>query len=159
MGLNDSGQLQLMAADPDIHGEADQSHLWSRPAERLALPAEDRTVPLGRRLLGRWLNTNFGEGHPAIADTLQAVSEVLTNAVAYGCGSDVELSYRIIPAGIEVTVTNDRDTDECRPQTPCDVADDDENGRGLALVEAYSRDWGTEQTADGRTLVWFQVSF
>ena len=31
------------------------------------------------------------------------------------------------------------------------------SGRGLALVAAYSRSWGIEQAARGRTLVWAEI--
>ena len=40
--------------------------------------------------------------------------------------------------------------------TPRDVAPGDENGRGLALLDAMSDEWGVERDADGKH-VWFAL--
>lgn len=80
------------------------------------------------------------------------VSEVATNALVHGTG---EVKVRIVPGppGVRVEVL---DGSPALPALRTATALD-EGGRGIALVEALSTAWGSEATADGKT-VWFELS-
>ncbi|MGW4731716.1 ATP-binding protein [Streptomyces shenzhenensis] len=80
-----------------------------------------------------------------IDSALLAVSELVTNAIQHGGGRPVGL--RVVPSAgalcIEVT---DSSPIPARTRT---AATDDENGRGLQLVSAISKEWGV--SVDGMT--------
>lgn len=77
------------------------------------------------------------------------VSEVATNALVHGCG-DVRVTAYVTGASLRVEVS---DEDPGMPE-PRHAGVLDEGGRGLALLEALSADWGTDSTPAGKT-VWF----
>ncbi|NUU18810.1 ATP-binding protein [Cellulomonas humilata] len=80
-------------------------------------------------------------------------AELVSNAVVHGPdGGDVRVEVRIDGATVRVSV---RDTGGGTPTVghPEPTAP---SGRGLALVEALSTDWGIHPHRDGKT-VWFEV--
>jgi anti-sigma regulatory factor (Ser/Thr protein kinase) len=80
------------------------------------------------------------------------VSEVATNALVHGAGA-VRLRVVPLPRGVRVEVLDgSRTLPRRRAATLYD-----EGGRGIALVEAFAAAWGSELTADGKT-VWFEVA-
>lgn len=87
-----------------------------------------------------------------LADTaLLLVSEAVTNAVVHArSASELTLSVGRERLRIEVSDWGGGDL-QVR-----DAADDDVNGRGLALIDALSEVWGTARTEVGK-VVWFEL--
>ncbi|OKI45328.1 anti-sigma regulatory factor [Streptomyces sp. TSRI0281] len=81
---------------------------------------------------------------PLAQDVVTVVSELVTNAIEHGRGT---VSLRLRHTGrdlfVEATDCNPAPA-RLRPPTA-----DGERGRGLLLVESFSRDWGVSD--DGRT--------
>lgn len=95
--------------------------------------------------LGRW-------SCAGVLDTVNLlVSELVTNAVTHG-RSAAEVSVVLTPSALRVEVG---DHDRFVP-APRDNDDWATSGRGLALVEAMSKDWGIERL-DGGKVIWFEV--
>jgi anti-sigma regulatory factor (Ser/Thr protein kinase) len=89
---------------------------------------------------------------PAHIDAVELmVSELATNSVKHA-HSDFKVS--IIDSGGEIRVEV-RDTGRGRPvlQSPTPI---EPSGRGLRIVEALSRAWGTVDSPHGKT-VWFTL--
>jgi anti-sigma regulatory factor (Ser/Thr protein kinase) len=88
-------------------------------------------------------------------DVQLVVSELVTNAVVHGSppgdanGCAVELRLARGPGGVECTVS------DASPQAPRPAApgEDSESGRGLRLVEFFSRHWGWNRSDRGK-VVW-----
>jgi hypothetical protein len=68
-------------------------------------------------------------------------------------GSDVDVVVRLTGAIARVEVT---DRSEAAP-VPRRSSVDDDSGRGLALVQALARRWGTSRQPGGGKTVWFEV--
>ncbi|WUH90043.1 ATP-binding protein [Streptomyces sp. NBC_00433] len=118
-------------------------------------PLSGRSVARARRELRGTLST-WGLDH--LADPAELVlSELLTNAVRHArtpAGRLVETRYERMPEGIRIEVhdANDRLPQMRRP------ADDDEGGRGLALVDVLTgRRWGVSSRQGVGKLVWALV--
>ncbi len=79
------------------------------------------------------------------------VSEMVTNAVLHGAPplvvevdcDELSIQVRVRDGGLGLPVPRHAD-------------DSDENGRGLALLDVLSDDWGVEPAGDGKT-VWFRL--
>lgn len=104
-----------------------------------------------RRTLGEW-------GLDHLADPAELVlSELLTNAVRHArtpAGRLVETRYERMPEGIRIEV---HDAGDRLPQMRR-AADDDEGGRGLALVDVLTgRRWGVSSRQGVGKLVWALV--
>ena len=83
------------------------------------------------------------------------ITELVANAVRHGRGRRMRLRLVTRRDGtVRVEVEN-----RCWHTTPRRrmLTESAPNGRGLALVAAYSRSWGIEQAARGRTRVWAEV--
>ncbi|MFJ3097938.1 ATP-binding protein [Streptomyces hydrogenans] len=95
----------------------------------------------------------WGMGH--LADTARLlISELVTNAL-------VHTDSRVI--SMVVTRTGDTavriavmDTDRSELPVPAPQGDDEEHGRGLALVAALADRWGTERVVTGKR-VWAEI--
>jgi anti-sigma regulatory factor (Ser/Thr protein kinase) len=124
----------------------------SEVAARHVLPAEPASVAAARRATARTLGS-WGLGDEELQATGGLlVSELVTNAVRYAEGSQVELVLRRGESAVWVEV-GDRDTRSPRMRH---ASPDDEGGRGLALVQALSAAWGTRATPDGM-VVWIRM--
>ncbi|WP_240135151.1 SpoIIE family protein phosphatase [Streptomyces sp. MUM 178J] len=91
-------------------------------------------------------------GLHAVADTAELlVGEVTANAVRHAKGARATL--RVVRADALVCELADED-----PALPAllDAGPDDELGRGLHVVSALAREWGTSHTPEGKT-VWFEL--
>ena len=162
----------VFAADPGLEQAADQivatllprvdqppddiTLLLARiPAAPLSstattLPPEPQAVAAARRFvhatLTRW-------GYTDLADTAcLLVSELLTNAVHY---ARTPIGLRLHHTAREI-ITEITDDNTHLPQRRL-PGPDDENGRGLMLVDALATDWGTRPDETGKT-VWFTLA-
>ncbi|HZD02116.1 MAG TPA: response regulator [Actinomycetes bacterium] len=79
-------------------------------------------------------------------------SELVTNAIVH-TGSEVDVVVRLTGEAARVEVTDRSDV----PPAPRAAPDSDGSGRGLALVEALARRWGTRRMVGGGKTVWFEV--
>ncbi|MCZ4102951.1 ATP-binding protein [Streptomyces sp. So13.3] len=84
-------------------------------------------------------------------DAKLLVSELVTNALRYGEGGEIEFRLVITLQGLLLAVN---DGSALRPQLRV-VGDSSETGRGLFLVAALADDWGV--SADGTT-TWCTLS-
>ena len=84
----------------------------------------------------------------AIHEALIVVSELIGNAIRYG-GALVAVELDRQVDGVLVSVL---DSSPSLPQQR-EAGADDENGRGLRLVSAYSEAWGAEPRVGGKR-VW-----
>ncbi|TYK50842.1 ATP-binding protein [Actinomadura decatromicini] len=123
----------------------------------LRLPTEVGSVPVGRQWLRDVLGRECGAGHPAIDDALQALSEILTNAVLHGTGPDVRVAYTLVGEWAEVSVHNRVRPGEVQPRRRTPAPPSAESGRGLDLVEAFSDQWGITVLPEDEIKVWFRV--
>jgi anti-sigma regulatory factor (Ser/Thr protein kinase) len=118
-------------------------------------PLTGRSVASARREL-RGTLVQWGLDELAEAAEL-VLSELLTNAVRHATnphGRLVETRYERLPQGIRIEV---HDADERIPMMRR-PADDDEGGRGLALVDALTgRRWGVSSRQGVGKLVWAHV--
>ncbi|HUA29925.1 MAG TPA: ATP-binding protein [Streptosporangiaceae bacterium] len=87
-----------------------------------------------------------------LADTASLLaSEILTNAVRHA-RRPIALRLRLMPDEIITEVTDDY----ARPPRRLLPALEDEEGRGLTLVEALAHSWGTLPAGAGK-IVWFTL--
>ncbi|CAL9452752.1 ATP-binding protein [Streptomyces sp. enrichment culture] len=80
----------------------------------------------------------FGLTEPVVTSVVLVVSELVTNAIRHGYG-EVELEIRVVSGTISVSVTDENPA----PAVLKQPGPDDTDGRGMALVEAYSDRWGS----------------
>ncbi|MFB7496785.1 ATP-binding protein [Streptomyces sp. NPDC056161] len=121
------------------------------PVVSVCLPREAASVPQARRLVRRTLT---GWDLPDLVDPAELiVSELASNAVRHARHGTFRLTIRRRGAGsVRLEVI-----DKCQsPPVRKTAGADDDNGRGLALVEALSRRWGTEPLPWGKR-VWADV--
>ena len=114
------------------------------------VPAEAAGVGEARRFLRRTLR-QWGVDEDTTDTAELCLSELVTNAVMHtqaGCG--VRL---LLDQGVLTTTVRDYGTPDA---TPVEQADDplQTHGRGLLLVDALARRWGSELDSVGTT-VWF----
>jgi anti-sigma regulatory factor (Ser/Thr protein kinase) len=128
----------------------------------MLMPAMPRTVGharwYARWLLGTWQLQ-------ALADTVELlVSELITNAInATGITDEhadleqlvgkVKPVYLCISALTETLLIEVWDTSGIPPLKRA-ASDEDEDGRGLMLVQALSKEWGCEVLETGGKVVW-----
>jgi DNA-binding NarL/FixJ family response regulator len=89
---------------------------------------------------------------PLVDTVTLLTSELVTNAVVHA-GTDVDVVVRLTGAIARVEVT---DRSELVP-TPRHSGLEADSGRGLALVQALARRWGTSRQPGGGKTVWFEV--
>jgi DNA-binding NarL/FixJ family response regulator len=89
---------------------------------------------------------------PLLETVTLLTSELVTNAIVHA-GSEVDVVVRLTGESARVEVT-DRSDAPPAPRTP---AEEESSGRGLALVEALARRWGTRRLVSGGKTVWFEV--
>ncbi len=89
---------------------------------------------------------------PLVDDAKLLVSELVTNALRYGEGGEIE--FRLVVAGKELLIAVN-DGSARRPQLRMVGAASSETGRGLVLVAGLADDWGV--SPDGTT-TWCTLS-
>ncbi|MET8054746.1 ATP-binding protein [Streptosporangium sp. NPDC005286] len=110
------------------------------------------STPMARHLVRAQLNDWGYDGESDIAELL--VSELVTNALLHGRGVPViTLSFR------EGTLRCEVEDENPALLQVREEPDNDEDGRGLLLVDMLSRSWGTDRTRTGRPgkAVWFEL--
>ncbi len=117
---------------------------------------EPATASAVRRELA--LDLEFYGVHPDVIDDVTLVaSELVGNAIRHASGGDRDswaVTWTI--EGDEVVISvEDPSTDLPVRRRPAPEAP---NGRGLAIVETISSDWGVELTDRGKR-VWARVSY
>ncbi|MBL1112608.1 ATP-binding protein [Streptomyces sp. 110] len=122
-----------------------------RPAYSQSLPCEAESAIRARRLV-RAACTAWGLADLAEAGAL-IVSELVANAVAHSGSRCLRVTVsRPGPRRVRVAVIDKSRTYPVR-RTP---SAEDENGRGLAIVEAISARWGTDGLPWGKR-VWAEL--
>jgi anti-sigma regulatory factor (Ser/Thr protein kinase) len=115
-----------------------------------ALSPAPKSVAVGRHFVERTL---VEWGRLELVDTAcLLVSEILTNAVRHACSP---IGLRLHQNEREVTLEITDDSTHLPQRRLADP--DDENGRGLMLVDALADNWGTRATSTGKT-VWITLS-
>ena len=122
----------------------------------VVLPHEVSAVADARRRLAGYLKRHR-VAEPACDDAQLVLSELLSNAIRYAPplpAGEVRAAWWIDKAGIHVEVTDGRG--ETEPQRITDAHPESIGGRGLAIVDMLTSDWGV-RTADGRRTVYAVV--
>lgn len=120
------------------------------PAES-TLPAQDLSPAVARRAV-RGALTEAGL-EVMLDDAVLLVSELVTNAVVHA-GTQIELRLDIGPGSVRVEVIDYRPG--ALPALLGEPDDDRETGRGMVLLDAIAKEWGTRHFAGGKA-VWFKL--
>jgi CheY-like chemotaxis protein len=116
---------------------------------RERFPADLKSVRLARRFVAGVLTSwGFDELQDSAA---LLVSELVTNAIVHA-HSSVELAVHLRPERVRVEVI-DTARDHVRRR---DAKDDEQSGRGMALIEALAAAWGIDSLLAGKS-VWFEM--
>ncbi len=86
-------------------------------------------------------------------DAVLVLSELVGNAVRHAEGDSMEVRLRRTGDVLRIAV---HDRSPAHP-APRDAALEDENGRGMLIVDALSSRWGWEPRPDGK-VVWADVA-
>jgi DNA-binding NarL/FixJ family response regulator len=114
-----------------------------------SLAGEPRSAGEARRFVATTLE-EWADG-PLLETVTLLTSELVTNAIVHA-GSEVDVVVRLTDEAARVEVT---DRSDLPPALR--VAGEETSGRGLALVEALARRWGTRRRLSGGKTVWFEV--
>lgn len=125
--------------------------------DRLTLPSHPQAALQARRHLHQ-----LGHDWPShvLDDTVLATSELVSNAVQHGTG-DITLVVATANRSVRVEVHDHGDPIAQTPRSATDhgaATNDDENGRGLVIVEAITARWGiTNHRPPPGKSVWFEL--
>ncbi|KOX20650.1 serine/threonine protein kinase [Saccharothrix sp. NRRL B-16348] len=114
------------------------------------MPASAGSSARARQVVGD-AAAAWGLSDDAADDAALVVTELVSNAVDHATGP-VGLTVSRTESGLRIEVA---DQSSALPQ-PRPVRVDSARGRGLIIVAALSRSWGTEPTADGK-VVWAEL--
>lgn len=122
--------------------------LWSAGVD---LPTEASAAGVARALLTGLL-TVWGQGR-LVDDGTLVISELLANAVEHAPDSgSLHLDLTLHDSTLRVAVADDS---RVRPVSR-DTADDDEQGRGISIIEQLAVRWGVEARGRGKQ-VWVEL--
>ena len=119
------------------------------PRAEQVLPISPEAPRLARSFL-RSSTCREHHGH-VVDDAVLLVSELVTNSVKHG-GPPVVVAVDCDGSGMEVRV---RDGSPAMPVSRS-ATGEAETGRGLALVDYLSAEWGVQPDSDGKH-VWFMI--
>lgn len=118
----------------------------------ISLPRTRPAVADARHWLADTL-TAWSISGEQLDDAVTALSEVFSNAVVHAAGDqDATVTAALWQGHLRITVT---DPDPAVP-TPRQAGDDDESGRGMAVLRGLVLRHGTTRTATGK-VVWFEL--
>ncbi|WP_030549300.1 ATP-binding protein [Streptomyces albus] len=132
-----------------------QSVTWARPTGcpgySETLPCEPKSAAAARRLvraaLAAWGMEDLAD------DGVLVVSELVSNAVRHARSHAIRVTVtRPGPTRVRIGVVDK----SARTPVVREPGDEDEGGRGLALVGALAEDWGTDTLPWGKR-VWAQL--
>lgn len=96
------------------------------------------------------------DGEPSADDAVQCLAELVANSLLHSrsreAGGTFTVRVRQLADRFRVEVD-----DQGGPWQPRPAADDDQHGRGLAIIGKLSSNWGVSDTPSGRT-VWFEMT-
>ncbi|MFZ4266646.1 ATP-binding protein [Streptomyces arboris] len=122
-------------------------------AESRTLPREPESAAAARRLVQAALQSWGLE--TLVGSATLVVSELVANAAEHARGPSVQVTVtRVGVYRAQVAVT---DLDRTVPVLGLAPGDDQERGRGLAIVAAVSEAWGVVPLSSGKR-VWAQVA-
>jgi len=123
-------------------------HLW---VDEITLASQPESVAAARRFVREQL---VSHDLPLLVDDMTLVaSELTTNAVKHA-GTPFTVT---ITASADAVVLAVRDGSVSAP-TRLDARDDDVAGRGVAIVDVVSRNWGVVLDADLGKMVWAEFA-
>lgn len=126
------------------------------PAAAFDLPAAPASVGTARRVL-RDLLAAWGVAGDIRDDTVLVASELVTNALVHAAGERIACRVRWAAGRVRVEV-EDQNRGSFRP-VPRQSGPDDQNGRGLFLVDALTADWGvTAVSGRPARVVWAELT-
>ncbi|MEV5957160.1 ATP-binding protein [Streptomyces sp. NPDC051987] len=117
-----------------------------------------RAVGNARRSVGELLGT-WGVGEEAVDNAVLVTSELVTNAIVHSAGRRIICRVHADADRIRIEV-EDQNGSITLP-APRRARPDEQNGRGLFLVDALSLDWGVTAAPEGRPssrVVWAELS-
>jgi anti-sigma regulatory factor (Ser/Thr protein kinase) len=127
------------------------------PLVRLLELGPNPAAPACARLYTKTVLAAWGLPRDTIVDAETCVSETITNALraTLALGELLPIGLRLL-ANTERLVTEAWD---CHPGVPVvrPVTLDDEGGRGLAVIEAYSNRWGVRRLSPRVKAVWCEL--
>jgi DNA-binding response OmpR family regulator len=114
---------------------------------------QDTQTPRAARRFVTQALTGWDDEEGDLTDTVTLlVSELVTNAVIHA-GSEVEVMVRLTATAARIEVTDASG----RALAPRNATNDEDSGRGLALVDSLARRWGVRPADGGGKTVWFEV--
>lgn len=122
------------------------------------LPRHPASVGLARRRVrGHLADWGHDADDPAVADAVLLVSELVTNAVRHSplLEGEFEVAVTVLADGSCFIEVSDEGFTEPRLRT---VADWEETGRGLHLVESIAEAWGVWNRGRHGKTVWVLVA-
>ena len=121
-------------------------------AAAVDLPLGLEAAGLARRTVAQLLRGWHVDDDAWTDDVLLVTSELVTNAVRHG-GHRVRLDLQLDADHLRVAVSDGSSV------LPAQRADEqDESGRGLAIIAALAASWGVEARADGGKTVWVRLA-
>jgi two-component sensor histidine kinase len=126
--------------------EMTESIRWIVPASAAVVPVCRVRVTAQLRFWGQYLDRETAE------TLMLLVTELVTNAVEHGGGSQFELGVAVRPGEVFVALA------DASPGEPAIRHADtgDESGRGMFLVSVLAKDWGIEHHRSGKE-VWLTL--
>ncbi|MFC7387596.1 ATP-binding protein [Sphaerisporangium rhizosphaerae] len=135
----------------------DREHSLTGPAAFTGLPViTQRFAPSASQVrpARAFVAGLLGEEHPCRDDAMLLTSELAANVVRHAIERDFLVSVAFPAAGVLVAVEDGGSSKIPHVRRP---ADDETDGRGLAIVDDLSSRWGFERWPSG-TLVWFELA-
>ncbi|MGY5057356.1 ATP-binding protein [Streptomyces sp. 900105755] len=118
-----------------------------------------RAVGNARRSVGELLGS-WGVCEEALDNAVLVTSELVTNAIVHSAGRRIVCRVHAGADRIRIEV-EDQNSGNIALPAPRRAKPDEQNGRGLFLVDALSLDWGVTTAPEGRPaarFVWAELS-
>ncbi|MFD4505960.1 ATP-binding protein [Streptomyces sp. NPDC058457] len=140
----------------DRFASGDRTAVLSRAFDLAPTP---RAVGNARRSVGELLGS-WGVCEEARDNAVLVTSELVTNAIVHSAGRRIICRVHADADRIRIEV-EDQNNGSISLPAPRRARPDEQNGRGLFLVDALSLDWGVTAAPEGRSsarVVWAELS-